>query len=72
MPLWGSSDAASNSVISAPQQVNKAPTRANANTLYGNTTADAYITGVTTSVVHINNSEMNTASVLRSNRRWRQ
>lgn len=45
MPLWGNSDAASNSVISAPAQFKQAPTRANANLLYGNTTLDGVVTG---------------------------
>lgn len=47
MPLWGLTDAASNSVIWAPSQVGKAPTRANANALYGNTTPNAYFQGAT-------------------------
>jgi len=45
MPLWGNQDAASNSVISAPAQFKQAPTRANANLLYGNTTLDGVVTG---------------------------
>ena len=47
MSQWGSNDAASNSVIWAPTSVKVAPTRTAANLLYGNTTADAYITGAT-------------------------
>ncbi len=47
MPLWGLNDTASNSVIWAPSQVGKAPTRAQANLLYGNTTPNAYFNGVT-------------------------
>ncbi len=47
MSQWGNTDVASNSVIWAPTSVKVAPTRANANALFGNTTADAYITGVT-------------------------
>lgn len=47
MAQWGSNDAASNSVIWAPTSVKVAPTRTAANLLYGNTTADAYITGTT-------------------------
>lgn len=47
MSQWGKTDVASNSVIWAPTSVKAAPTRANANALFGNTTADAYITGVT-------------------------
>lgn len=47
MAQWGSNDVASNSVIWAPTSVKVAPTRAAANALYGNTTANAYIEGVT-------------------------
>jgi len=39
--MWGSSDAASNCVIFAPTSIRLAPTRANANLLYGNTTPNA-------------------------------
>lgn len=47
MPLWGSSDAASNSTIFAAAQVKVAPNTANRDNLFGNTTANAYIDGVT-------------------------
>lgn len=47
MPLWGSSDAASNSTIFAAAQVKKAPNTANRTALFGNTTANAYFDGVT-------------------------
>lgn len=47
MSQWGSNDVASNSVIWAPTSVKVAPTRTNANLLFGNTTANAYIDGVT-------------------------
>lgn len=57
MSQWGKSDAASNSVIWAPTQVNKAPTRTNANTLYGNTTPDAFITGTTKGVFAVDPTE---------------
>jgi hypothetical protein len=65
MSLWGNTDVASNSVLSAPAQVNLAPTRANANLMYGNTTADAFVSGKSVSMVHINNNEMNLAQVFR-------
>lgn len=58
MPLWGNSDAASNSVISAPSQFNEAPTRANANLLYGNTTQDAVVTGQTVGMYAADTTEM--------------
>lgn len=51
MAQWGSNDAASNSVIWAPVQLSKAPTRAIANTLFGNTTANAFVAGVTTGML---------------------
>lgn len=47
MPLWGSQDAASNSTIFAAAQVKVAPNTVNRAALFGNTTADAYITGTT-------------------------
>jgi hypothetical protein len=47
MPLWGSSDAASNSTIFAAAQVKVTPNTANRNALFGNTTANATIAGVT-------------------------
>lgn len=57
MPLWGLSDAASNSVIWAPSQVGKAPTRANANALYGNTTPNAYFQGATVGMYAVDGTE---------------
>ena len=62
MSQWGNTDVASNSVLWAPAQVNKAPTRANANTLFGNTTADAYITGTTKGMFGVDTTEMNIGS----------
>lgn len=58
MSQWGNNDEASNSVIWAPTSVKVAPTRAEANTLYGNTTADAYITGTTVGMYAVDDSEM--------------
>lgn len=57
MPLWGRNDAASNSVIWAPMQVGKAPTRAQANLLYGNTTPNAYFSGVTVGMYGVDAAE---------------
>lgn len=57
MAQWGPSDVASNSVIWAPAGLNKAPTRAEANTLYGNTTANAYFNGVTIGQYGVSTSE---------------
>lgn len=47
MPLWGLSDLASNSTLFALDQVGVTPNTANRTALFGNTTADAFITGVT-------------------------
>jgi hypothetical protein len=57
MSQWGSSDAASNSVIWAPTSVKLAPTRTNANTLYGNTTADAFVAGQTVGMFAVDSTE---------------
>lgn len=57
MPQWGKSDAASNSVIWAPTSVNKTPNTTNRDNLYGNTTADAFITGATIGMFAMDNSE---------------
>jgi hypothetical protein len=60
MPQWGSVDNAANSVLWAPAQLNKAPTRAEANTLFGNTTADAYVVGQTNATVAVDDVETRT------------
>ena len=58
MPLWGSTDAAGNSVISAPALFNKAPTRANANLLYGNTTLSGVVTNEVIGVYGVDTTEI--------------
>lgn len=58
MPLWGKNDVASNSVISATQQVNKATTTTNRNNLFGNTTADAFVTGLRVGQFAANSTEV--------------
>ena len=58
MPLWGSTDAAGNSVISAPALFNKAPTRANANLLYGNTTPNSFVTNEVVGMYGVDTTEM--------------
>jgi hypothetical protein len=63
--MWGNTDVASNSVIWAPAKFNQAPTRANANLMYGNTSSGALITGQTIDLVQINDNEMNTTGVYR-------
>lgn len=57
MSQWGSSDAASNSVIWAPTSVRQAPTRTNANLMYGNTTSNAYGTGQRISLLAVDSTE---------------
>lgn len=57
MSQWGKNDVASNSVIWAPTSVRQAPTRANANTLFGNTSANGYGTGETIGMYGVEPSE---------------
>jgi len=59
MSQWGKNDVASNSVIWAPTNVKVGATRANANTLYGNTTPDAYIPGRTDGMFGVDTTEVN-------------
>lgn len=47
MALWANTDDAANSTIFAASQVNKTPNTANQTALFGNTTANAFISGVT-------------------------
>ena len=47
MAQWSNKDASSNSVLWAPTSVNLAPNTTNRDNLFGNTTADAFITGET-------------------------
>ena len=58
MSQWGKNDVASNSVIWAPTSVKLAPTRTNANTLFGNTTADAFITNETVGMFAVDANEI--------------
>lgn len=58
MSQWGTNDVASNSVIWAPTSVKVAPTRTNANLLFGNTTANAYINGVTVGMYGASGAEV--------------
>lgn len=58
MPLWGNTDDAANSVISAASQVNKTPNTANQTALFGNTTADAFVTGATIGQFGVDSGEM--------------
>jgi hypothetical protein len=58
MPLWGKSDAASNSTIFAPTSVKLAPNSANRDNLFGNTTANAFIDGVTVGQFGVDGNEV--------------
>jgi hypothetical protein len=58
MPLWGNTDDAANSVISAPALYNQAPTRANANLLYGNSTLSSVVNNEIIGMYAIDNTEM--------------
>lgn len=57
MSQWGKNDAASNSVLWGPVQFNKAPTRTNANLMYGNTTANGFGTGETVGMYAVDTTE---------------
>lgn len=58
MPLWGKSDAASNSTIYAAAQLKQAPNTANRDALFGNTTANAYFEGVTVGQYGVDSNEV--------------
>jgi len=58
MAQWAKVDRKQDSPIWAPAQVGKASTRAEANTLFNNTTADAYITGATVGTYGVSVAEM--------------
>lgn len=57
MPLWRNTDAAGNSAIFAAAQVKVTPNTANRTALFGNTTADAFITGVTVGQFGVDTTE---------------
>lgn len=57
MAQWGMSDASSNAVLWAPSQVNLTPNTTNRDNLYGNTTANAFITGTTVGMFAVDNLE---------------
>lgn len=58
MSQWGKSDAASNSVIWAPTSVKLAPNSTNRNNLFGNTTADAFVTNATVGMFGVDTNEV--------------
>lgn len=57
MPLWGSSDNAANSVISAAQQVNLPVSTDNRDALYANTTPNVFVQGVAVGVFGVDATE---------------
>lgn len=58
MPLWKNTDDAANSTIYAAAQVKLAPNTTNQTNLFGNTTADAFITGSTVGQFGVTNDEV--------------
>lgn len=62
MPLWGNVDNAANSTIYAAAQVNLTPDSANQETLFANTTANAFITGVTIGQFGVSTNEQRAKS----------
>lgn len=58
MPLFTANDSSSGSPISTPSRVNLAPNTANRDAMFGNTTADAFITGETIGVFGVDATEI--------------
>lgn len=61
MSQWKNTDDAANSVLWAPTSVKLAPNTANRDDLFGNTTADATITGITVGQFGVDTSEAQAA-----------
>ncbi len=61
MAQWGNTDDAANSVNWAPTSVKLTPNTANRDALFGNTTADAFITGLTIGQFGADTSEVQAA-----------
>lgn len=59
MAQWGRSDTNSNSVIWAVSQLNKPANTANRNNLFGNTTADSFVTGQKVGQFGVDAAEVN-------------
>lgn len=58
MAQWGSNDASSNAVLWSGALVKLAPNSANRDALYGNSTADAFISGATIGVYGVDAAEV--------------
>jgi len=61
MAQWGNTDDAANSVLWAVSQLNKTANTDNQTNLFGNTTADAFVTGVTTGQFGVDVNEVTAA-----------
>lgn len=61
MPLWKDTDDAANSCIFTPMQFDLPANSANRGALFGNTTADAFVTGETIGTFGVDTAEMITA-----------
>lgn len=59
MSQWKTDDSAANSVLWGPSQLKQTANAANRNALFGNTTADAYVTGTTIGAYGVADNEMN-------------
>lgn len=62
MAAWSNTDANTSSPIYASAQVNRAPTQANANLLFGNTTTSFFITNVAMGMFGVSPQEMQAAN----------
>jgi len=62
MSQWKNDDSAANSVLWGVSGYNKAPTAANRNAFFGNTTNDAYITGMDVGQFGVDATEMGVSS----------
>lgn len=62
MAQWGVNDQADNSVLWGPTRYGKAVSTSNRNDFFGNTTADAYVSGITVGQFGVDVNEMNTSN----------
>lgn len=58
MSLWGKNDAASNAMVYAAAQFNKTPNTANRTALFGNTSANAFVTNETVGLYAVSDDEV--------------
>lgn len=63
MSLYGKSDAASNVSVVVVSNVQKTPNTANRTALFGNTTADAFVTGATVGIIGADAAEVQASRV---------